>query len=83
MPPPPTTVRGPDLVCNTRFSNFHDLYLLFHSLTQCLGCLGVVLKVLQNTGDVRVATCGRKWTMNPLCMVPAPDEAPPLIIDGI
>ena len=59
----------------------HDLYE--HSdWSQSLGQVGVVLKVLQGTGDVRVAIGGRKWTMNPRCVVPAPDETPPLIIDG-
>ena len=29
------------------------------------------------TGDVRVSVNGRIWTLNPLCVVPAPDENPP------
>ena len=62
-------------------------YLLKHVHThtymhiQSLGQLGVVLRVMPSN-DVRVATCGKKWTMNSLCLVPAPDETPPLIIDG-
>ena len=49
---------------------------------QSLGQLGVVLKVMPSD-DVRLATGGRKWTMNPLCLLPAPGEAPPLIADGM
>ena len=48
---------------------------------QCLGQLAVVLKVMPSD-DVRIAVCGNKWVMNPRCLVPAPDEVPPTIMDG-
>ena len=55
-----------------------------HQCTLCqgLGQLGVVLRVM-TSGDVRLATCGKKWTMNPLCVVPAPNEPQPLIMEGM
>ena len=43
--------------------------------TQSLGQVGRVVKVQANS-DVRVAVNGRRWIMNPRCMVPAPNQTP-------
>ena len=43
---------------------------------QSLGQVGRIIKV-QGNGDVRVAVNGKRWIMNPRCMVPAPNLTPP------
>ena len=40
---------------------------------QSLGQVGRVIKV-QGNSDVRVAVNGKRWIMNPRCMVPAPNQ---------
>ena len=40
---------------------------------QALGQVGVVIKEFSN-GDVRVAVNGKRWIMNPCCLLPAPDN---------
>ena len=42
---------------------------------QSLGQVGRVIKV-QGNSDVRVAVNGKRWIMNPRCMVPAPNQIP-------
>lgn len=59
----------------------HTILPISIVLWQGLGQLGAILKVMPS-GDVRLATCGKKWTMNPLCLVPAPNEPQPLIVEG-
>ena len=44
-------------------------------LLQSLGQIGRIVKV-QTNNDVRVAVNGRRWVMNPRCMVPAPSQIP-------
>ena len=40
---------------------------------QALGQVGVVIKEF-SSGDVRVAVNGKRWTMNPCCLLPAPND---------
>ena len=40
---------------------------------QALGQVGVVTKEL-SSGDVQVAVNGKRWIMNPCCLLPAPGD---------
>lgn len=42
---------------------------------QSLGQVGRVVRVHPDN-DVRVIVNGRKWTFNPKCLVPAPNQVP-------
>ena len=57
------------------------LIVTLHSHFQSLGQVGRVIKVQAN-GDVRVAVNGRRWVLNPHCMVPAPKQVPQEDISG-
>ena len=32
-----------------------------------------------SSGDVQVAVNGKRWIMNPCCLLPAPGENPPVV----
>lgn len=62
-------------------TNVHSIISLSLVPWKALDQLGVVVRVMPS-GDVRLATCGKKWTMNPLCLIPVPNEPQPLIVEG-
>lgn len=59
------------------FRILHALHTLYLNLPcvpwQALGQVGVVTKEL-SSGDVQVAVNGKRWIMNPCCLLPAPGD---------